>query len=680
MKRDKALLYSPHFLISFLVCVGLLGVTAWSSTSLPSPAAKHKRDTPLIILQPSSVMLEHSGVGVISAIHVVSPDNQAIYLFNSFTGEAEIYREAPPESSRHFTSTSKPAPSGTNRYTAYQDKDSKVIILDSTGKQLAKFSTYPVYSLNVLSNGNLVVASPVGKNFLHLYDSTGKLLKSFGTINDYAMPEVDNAEKQFLHRGKVLIDGGDNIYYVFQYLPLIEKYSPEGKFLFERQVQGEAIDMQQELVQRFLRNQAPGSVGCIDVINSAALDPMTDHLWICMNGSSATGVVYEYSEQGDKLREYALEGDSPLPAMRRITGAKDIALTMSNLYVLTPEHVVLSFNIRDDSTWRQDSGDMTIQDPPPCGTAQTWNACTFTCPGLTCSGGQPTATSSDGSRLDCRQALQQALAPGYVLIQSTCTTYPQGYPGNPGQQIPSHMRGACKDEVTICRDGQNFTASVTVDCPTPANTCSGGGGGGGGCFFIDNCSEGTPNYDTCTCDPLSPILIDLQGNGFDLTDAAGGVSFDLNADSNAGHIAWTTANSDDALLVLDRNGNGIIDNGTELFGNITPQPPSLNRNGFAALAEYDKPQNGGNGDGQINARDAIFSSLRLWQDTNHNGISEPNELHTLLSLGLAIIELRYKESKRTDQYGNQFKYRAKVKDIHGAHLGRWAWDVFFVSQ
>jgi hypothetical protein len=89
--------------------------------------------------------------------------------------------------------------------------------------------------------------------------------------------------------------------------------------------------------------------------------------------------------------------------------------------------------------------------------------------------------------------------------------------------------------------------------------------------------------------------------------------------------------------------------------------------------------NGGNGDGVISSADSVFAKLRLWQDVNHNGVSESSELHTVYELGLKSIDLDYEESKKTDQYGKQFKYRAKVKDTHDAQLGRWAWDVFLMS-
>lgn len=145
----------------------------------------------------------------------------------------------------------------------------------------------------------------------------------------------------------------------------------------------------------------------------------------------------------------------------------------------------------------------------------------------------------------------------------------------------------------------------------------------------------------------SPLVVDVAGNGIRLSSPDQGVSFDLLATGEPVRCSWTEGD-DDAFLVLDRNGNGVIDGAAEMFGNSTAGESFAD--GFAALATLDA-----NHDGRIDARDPAFARLRLWQDRDRDGRSRPAELVRLEHAGIAAIELqahRRSDEAARDAQGN----------------------------
>jgi hypothetical protein len=150
--------------------------------------------------------------------------------------------------------------------------------------------------------------------------------------------------------------------------------------------------------------------------------------------------------------------------------------------------------------------------------------------------------------------------------------------------------------------------------------------------------------------------------------------------------SWPTSGSRTGFLVLDRDGDGAIRDGRELFGNWTPVGWGFEgvaaANGFEALAYYDQPLNGGNGDGVITDADAIYSQLRVWLDNNEDGRTDPSELIELQDLGIVALSLSVKESGRRDMYGNEFRFRATVTILNPSNVAvqRVMYDVFLVSK
>jgi hypothetical protein len=136
----------------------------------------------------------------------------------------------------------------------------------------------------------------------------------------------------------------------------------------------------------------------------------------------------------------------------------------------------------------------------------------------------------------------------------------------------------------------------------------------------------------------SPLVVDINGDGFTTLGQAHGTYFDLDNDGFAERTAWI-GGGDDGFVVLDINGNGKIDGGIELFGNNTLlEDGTLAKDGFEALLQYDN-----NGDGKIDASDEIFNELRIWVD-NGDGKSADGELHTLAEMGITSISVNQRDA------------------------------------
>jgi hypothetical protein len=190
----------------------------------------------------------------------------------------------------------------------------------------------------------------------------------------------------------------------------------------------------------------------------------------------------------------------------------------------------------------------------------------------------------------------------------------------------------------------------------------------------------------CVYAPGSPIIISLEEqNDYKLTSAEDGVLFDIDANGTVDQVAWTPAGSGIAFLAIDRNGDGRINDGSELFGNHTLAGM---RNGFEALRAMNMASNGGVAKASVSQEDPLFGQLLLWTDQNHNGVSETSELRPANAV-LSEVGIGYQVFNRVDKHGNAFRYRGwvHVRTAPGRNEAKSAnenkertrhvWDVYF---
>ncbi|WP_267896318.1 calcium-binding protein, partial [Paracidovorax avenae] len=167
--------------------------------------------------------------------------------------------------------------------------------------------------------------------------------------------------------------------------------------------------------------------------------------------------------------------------------------------------------------------------------------------------------------------------------------------------------------------------------------------------------------------PRDPLVLDLDGDGIEAVgiDPSRPILFDHDGDGTRNATGWIKG--DDGIVVLDRNGNGLIDSGRELFGDQTLREGAqagqgmFYANGYEALAGQD-----GNGDGVIDAADTAYGQLRIWKDVNQDGISQAGELHTLSDLGIARLNVKGQRSSIDLGHGNTQPWSGSFTRMDGS--------------
>lgn len=246
-----------------------------------------------------------------------------------------------------------------------------------------------------------------------------------------------------------------------------------------------------------------------------------------------------------------------------------------------------------------------------------------------------------------------------------------------------------KQETRTIAPGQCFTATNTAEfrylsgSPTgvspfssyPTVVASDSWVSGTICYTTTPSPTPPPPVEVCDhCDNQSivnePLILDLEGDGIPTTNMLiDPVSFDLNDDGIKDNTAWTVAGAEDAFLVVDWNRNGVIDGGTELFGDAAILPNGQRAaHGYEVLGACDDPLNGGNGDGTISHRDAIWPRLRLWVDRNHDGMMSNDESYTLASKQVREISLKFAVRTSAENYGVDASGNYHV--AHGSYVRR----------